>query len=76
MTEPFRVRIERSLLKEAEKVSAEIGTTPGEIVRLLFAQLVKVRRIPFPLNADAPDGLVDVKRRNCIWRELDDAEGW
>lgn len=24
----------------------------------------------------AEDGLLDVKRRNRIWRELDDAEGW
>jgi len=56
-------------------VAAEIGTTPQEIVRLLFAQLVKRRRIPFPLDADAiPDILVDIKRRNRIWRELDDAQ--
>lgn len=73
----FRCRIDRRLLNDAEKVSAEIGTTPQEIVRLLFAQLVKVRRIPFSLAADAPaDGLVDTGRRNRILRELDDAEGW
>jgi antitoxin component of RelBE/YafQ-DinJ toxin-antitoxin module len=75
--EVFRVRVDRSLLKKAEKVAADIGTTPQEIVRILFVQLVKLRRIPFPLNADAvPDNLVDVDRRNLILRELDDAEGW
>lgn len=77
MTELFRVRVEKSLLKEAKKVSREIGTSPGEIVRLLLTQLVKARRIPFSLTADAPaPGLVDTARRNQIWRDLDDAEGW
>jgi antitoxin component of RelBE/YafQ-DinJ toxin-antitoxin module len=77
--EVFRVRVDRSLLKQAGKVCADIGTTPQEIVRILFAQLVKLRKVPFPLNADAetvPDKLVDIERRNRIWRELDDAEGW
>ena len=51
----FRVRIERTLIKEANKVAEDIGTTPGEIVRLLFKQMVKRRTIPFPLNADSPE---------------------
>ncbi len=73
----FRCRIDRKLLSEATRVSEEIGTTPEEIVRLLFAQLVKARRVPFALAADAPDDeLVDMARRNRIWGELDDAEGW
>ena len=75
MTDIFRVRIERKLMAQTSRVAKEIGTTPGEIVRLLFAQLVKRRRIPFSLAADADD-LVDVKRRNQILRELDDSEGW
>ena len=73
----FRCRIDRKLLAEAERVSEEIGTTPREVVRLCFKQLVKRRTIPFPLNADGPgDGLVDVQRRNKVLRELDDAQGW
>lgn len=72
----FRCRIERKLIAEATKVTEEIGTTPGEVVRLLFTQLVKRRSIPFPLSADVHDGLVDVRRRNKVLRELDDAEGW
>ena len=51
----FRVRIERTLIKQANKVAEDIGTTPGEIVRLLFKQMVKRRTIPFPLNADSPE---------------------
>lgn len=53
MTETFRVRIDRKLIAQASKVAEEIGTTPGEVVRILFKQMVKRRTIPFPLHADA-----------------------
>jgi addiction module RelB/DinJ family antitoxin len=77
MTELLRVRVEKSLLKEAEAVSEELGTTAQEAVRLFLTQLVKRRGIPFALTAEAPvEGLVDVARRNRIWSELDDAAGW
>ena len=74
----FRCRIDKRLLAEASRVTKQIGTTPGEVVRLLFVQLVKRRTIPFPLSADAPQEreLVSVKRRNKIWRQFDDSEGW
>ena len=75
MTDIFRVRVDRKLLAKASRVAKEIGTTPGEIVRLLFAQLVRRRKVPFSLSADADD-LVDVERRNRILRDLDDSEGW
>ena len=69
MTELFRVRIEHKLVAEASKDSEEIGTTPGEVVRLLFKQMVKRRAVPFPLQADAPedDVLGPVERRIRLW---------
>ena len=72
MTETFRCRIERRLISQATKVAEEIGTTPGEVVRLLFAQMVKRRAIPFPLQADTPedDVLTAPKRRAKLWDEL------
>ncbi|HSU55106.1 MAG TPA: type II toxin-antitoxin system RelB/DinJ family antitoxin [Candidatus Dormibacteraeota bacterium] len=78
MTEIFRVRVDPKLLKQAQKVAEEIGTSPGEIVRICLKQLVKRRAIPFPLEADAESevNLVNVKRRNRIWSKLDDSEGW
>jgi len=77
VTEEFRVRVDPELLREAKRVAEEIGTTPGEMVQILFAQLVKRRAMPFDLVADAPsDGLVDRQRRNHVLRELDDSEGW
>jgi addiction module RelB/DinJ family antitoxin len=76
MTETFRCRVDRKLLAEATRVAEQIGTSPGEIVRMLFTQLVKRRQLPFAPSANRADELVDVQRRNRIWRELDDAEGW
>ena len=74
----FRCRIDRKLLTETKRVAKQIGTSPGEVVRLLFTQMVKRRTIPFPLSADAPQEseLVSVERRNKIWRQFDDSEGW
>jgi antitoxin component of RelBE/YafQ-DinJ toxin-antitoxin module len=52
-TEEFRVRVDRKLIEAARRVAEEIGTSPGELVRLLFTQLVKRRAVPFPLQADS-----------------------
>ena len=75
-TEMFRCRIDRRLNQEASRVAAEIGTTPGEIVRLLFKQLVKRRRIPFPLQADAPEDEVlgPLRRRVEMWDEMNEGK--
>ncbi len=47
MTEQVRYRIDKSLVEEVERVCAEIGTTPGAAVSMFFAQLVKLRALPF-----------------------------
>ncbi len=47
ITEEFRVRLDPKLLRETERVAEEIGTTPGDLVRMLFAQVVKLRGLPF-----------------------------
>lgn len=68
MTELFRVRIDRKLIAQASKVAEEIGTTPGEVVRMLFKQMVKRRTIPFPLSADTPEDEIfsSAERRNKL----------
>ena len=75
-TEEFRVRVDRKLAREARRVAEEIGTTPGEVVRMLFAQLVKRRAIPFPLQADSPEGEVlgPAKRRAKMWDAMNEGE--
>jgi antitoxin component of RelBE/YafQ-DinJ toxin-antitoxin module len=72
MTDMFRCRIERKLIVQASKVADEIGTTPGEVVRLLFKQMVKRRTIPFPLHADTPEDEVvgPLERRVKLFDEL------
>ena len=72
MTEVFQCRIDKQLVAKARKVAKEIGTTPGEVVRLMFVQMVKRRAIPFPLKADSPEDevLSSSKRRAGLWDEL------
>lgn len=47
MTEQVRYRIDRKLVKEAERVCKEIGVAPSQVVSMFFAQLVKLRALPF-----------------------------
>jgi len=74
MTEVFRVRIERELIRRANKVAEEIGTSPGEVVRLMFTQMVKRRAIPFPLQADSPESEVlgPAGRRSKMWDAMNE----
>ena len=72
MTEVFQCRIDKKLVKKARAVAKEIGTTPGEVVRLTFTQMVKRRAIPFPLQAESPEdeALSSTRRRTRLWDEL------
>ncbi len=54
MTEQVRYRINRSLVKRAEKVCDDLGMTPTQAVSMFFAQLVKLGALPFrPSNFPA-----------------------
>ena len=33
-------------------------------------------RVQVTIETPPSDGLLDIERRNRVWRELDDAEGW
>jgi antitoxin component of RelBE/YafQ-DinJ toxin-antitoxin module len=72
MTEVFQCRMERALAREAKAVAKEIGTSPGEIVRLMFKQMVKRRTIPFPIQADTLEDeiLSAPRRRTALWDEM------
>ncbi len=47
MTEQVRYRINKKLVKEAEQVCEELGLAPSQAVSMFFAQLVKLRAVPF-----------------------------
>jgi addiction module RelB/DinJ family antitoxin len=47
MTEQVRYRLDRDLVKATERVCKEIGVAPSQVVSMLFAQLVKLRALPF-----------------------------
>ena len=47
MTEQIRLRIEARLASEASEVCRELGITPTAAVSMFFAQMVKLRGLPF-----------------------------
>ena len=47
MTEQIRLRIDSRLAAEADDVCREIGITPTAAVSMFFAQMVKLRGLPF-----------------------------
>lgn len=47
MTEQIRLRIDRQLASEASLVCRAIGITPTTAVSMFFAQMVKLRGLPF-----------------------------
>jgi addiction module RelB/DinJ family antitoxin len=56
MNEQIRLRIDKGLVKEAADVCREIGITPAAAVSMFFAQMVKLRGLPFrPANFPALD---------------------
>lgn len=47
MTEQVRYRIDRKLVKEAERLCRELGLAPSQAVSMFFAQMVRLRAVPF-----------------------------
>ena len=47
MTEQVRYRIDRNLAREARRVCEDLGMSPTDAVSMFFAQLVKLRGLPF-----------------------------
>ncbi len=51
MTEQVRYRIDKELVKRAERICREFGITPGQAVSMFFAQMVKLGALPFRPSA-------------------------
>ncbi len=71
----LRVRVNKRLLAKAKAVTAELGTSPGEIIRLCLTQLVKRQAIPFPVQVETPEDevLTPLARRRSLLEELSES---
>jgi antitoxin component of RelBE/YafQ-DinJ toxin-antitoxin module len=77
MTVLFRCRVPAPLLKKANALTKDLGTSTPEIFRIFLHEVVRTGKVPVSLSTSPPhDDLVDKKRRNRIWSELDESEGW
>ncbi|MGA2447030.1 MAG: type II toxin-antitoxin system RelB/DinJ family antitoxin [Opitutaceae bacterium] len=47
----FRTRIDARRKKNAERILARVGLTPGQLVNMVFAQVELRGGVPFPVNA-------------------------
>jgi addiction module RelB/DinJ family antitoxin len=74
MSTVWRVRVDKSVLNKAERVTKRMGTSTQEMVRIFLAQIARSGKVPLKLDLD--EDLVDVRRRNRIWGELDDTKDW
>jgi addiction module RelB/DinJ family antitoxin len=53
MTVLFRCRIEKPVLKKAERVAKRLGTSTSEMVRIFVTQMARTGGVPLNLNANA-----------------------
>ncbi|MDB6058747.1 MAG: hypothetical protein JWO95_2591 [Verrucomicrobiales bacterium] len=71
----LRCRVDKPVLAKANKVTKKLGTSTPEMIRVFLTEIARTGRIPVTLSASNSD-VVDVKRRNAIWKDLDDAKDW
>ena len=76
MTVLFRCRVEKPLLTKAEAVTKSLGTSTAEMFRIFVAEIARTGKIPVNLSVPNHEELLDVKRRNKTWSELDDTKSW
>ncbi len=55
MSELFRVRVDKELLKKANQTCSELGVKTQAVVKMLFVQIVKRKEIPFRITAETPE---------------------
>ncbi len=51
----FRTRVDARRKKNAERILARVGLTPGQLVNMVFAQVELKNGVPFAINAHATD---------------------
>jgi antitoxin component of RelBE/YafQ-DinJ toxin-antitoxin module len=76
MTVLFRCRVKKSLLTKANAVTKSLGSSTAEMFRIFVAEIARTGKVPVNLDASKNGDVMDVKRRNRIWSQLDDTENW
>ncbi len=77
MTVIFRGRVDPQKLKRAQKVASDLSTSVLELFRMFITQVARTGAVPVSLTVGQEEEMLFSKeRRNKIWKELDDAEGW
>ncbi len=51
----FRCRVDRALLKRAQQVAREMGTSTSELVRIFFKAVAKTGQLPFTPKEDSQE---------------------
>ncbi|MDX2186782.1 MAG: type II toxin-antitoxin system RelB/DinJ family antitoxin [Opitutaceae bacterium] len=68
-----RARVPARRKKNAEKVLAALGITPGQAVNMLYAQIERQQGLPFPVQIeDNQDILMPPSAVASRWALLDD----
>jgi antitoxin component of RelBE/YafQ-DinJ toxin-antitoxin module len=74
MSTVWRVRVNKSILNKADRVTKRLGTSTQEMVRIFITQIANSGKVP--LTLETGDELLNVEYRNKILTSLDDSEGW
>jgi antitoxin component of RelBE/YafQ-DinJ toxin-antitoxin module len=66
MTETFRCRVDKQVLRKAHEVSEQTGTSDSELVRIFLKALVKTGRLSFTPRGETEEdemlGLLERRR--------------
>ena len=57
MTVLFRCRIDKGLLKKANRVTKHLGTSTSEMVRIFVTQMARTGKVPLNLDAGQDDSI-------------------
>jgi len=73
----FRCRVDKPLLKKAEKVTRSLGTSTGEMFRIFLAQIARTGRVAVNLGLEKDADILPAKAtHDKLMRSLDDTESF
>lgn len=53
----FRCRIEKPILKKADRVAKKLGTSTSEMVRIFVTQMARTGKVPLSLDPNSEAGV-------------------